>query len=49
MISDGYENIYDTAILISSDGDFTKLVNKVKKKGKNVEVCYFSECVSNEL
>lgn len=49
MLAEAYENQYDTTILISSDGDFTPLIKKVKNKGKNVEICYFSECISNEL
>ncbi len=49
MLADAYENKYDTAILISSDGDFVSLVRKVKLKGKKVELCYFTKCISNEL
>tara|TARA_Y100000310_G_C20581290_1_gene763130 strand:+ start:614 stop:1189 length:576 start_codon:yes stop_codon:yes gene_type:complete len=49
MISDAYEDKYDKAILISSDGDFTPLVERVRKLNKEVEICYFKDCVSNEL
>lgn len=49
MISDAYENKYDSAILMSSDGDFAPLVERVKKLNKEVIVCYFKDCVSNDL
>tara|TARA_Y100000310_G_C20435977_1_gene693749 strand:+ start:178 stop:771 length:594 start_codon:yes stop_codon:yes gene_type:complete len=49
MISDAYENLYDKAILISSDGDFTPLVERVRKLKKEVDVCYFEDCVSDDL
>ena len=49
MISDAYENKYDKAILISSDGDFTPLVKRVRKLKKEVDICYFKDCVSNDL
>ena len=49
MLSGAYENKYDTAILISSDGDFTPLLKKIKNIGKRSEVHYFSGCVSFDL
>lgn len=49
MLSDAYENKYDKAILISSDGDFTPLIERVKKLKKEVDICYFKNCVSNDL
>ena len=49
MISDAYEGKYDKAILISSDGDFTPLVDRVRGLNKEVEVCYFKDCISNDL
>ena len=49
MIGDAYENVYDKAILMSSDGDFTPLVKRVRKLGKDVNICYFKDCVSGEL
>lgn len=42
MLSMAYENMYDTAILVSGDGDFAPLIKKVRKLGKNVENAYFS-------
>lgn len=49
MQGDAYENKYDKAILISSDGDFTPLIERVKKLNKEVCVCYFENCVSDAL
>jgi uncharacterized LabA/DUF88 family protein len=37
MLSQAYNNGYDTAILVSGDGDFTPLLDEVKKLGKEVE------------
>ena len=49
MISDAYENKYDKAVLISSDGDFTPLVDKIRRLKKEVDICYFENCVSDDL
>ncbi|HJX50345.1 MAG TPA: NYN domain-containing protein, partial [Candidatus Nanoarchaeia archaeon] len=49
MLGDAYENKYDKAILISSDGDFAPLIERVKKLKKEVDICYFAECVSDNL
>ena len=37
IISLAYENVYDTAVLVSGDGDFVPVVKKVKELDKNVE------------
>ncbi len=42
MLSFAYENVYDTAILVSGDGDFVPVIKKIQKLGKNVENAYFS-------
>ena len=42
MLSGAYENLYDTAILISGDGDFRPVIRRVQKLGKRVENGYFS-------
>lgn len=49
MIEDCYNNKFDKVILISGDGDFTELLKRVKKKNKEIEVCYFKNCVSKVL
>ena len=37
MVKFAYNNAYDTAILISTDGDFVPAIDAVKEKGKKVE------------
>ena len=37
MVKFAYNNAYDTAILVSTDGDFVPAVEAVKEKGKHVE------------
>jgi uncharacterized LabA/DUF88 family protein len=49
MVSFAYENAYDTAILVSGDGDFVPTIKKVQKLGKGVENAYFSISRSNYL
>jgi len=41
IISLTYKNLYDTAVLVSGDGDFVPLVRKLKELDKNVEVWAF--------
>ena len=49
MIEDCYNNKFDKVILMSGDGDFAELLKRVKKKEKEIEVCYFKNCVSGIL
>ena len=42
LLTGAYENIYDTAILISSDTDLIPAIKKVKFLNKNVEYIGFS-------
>lgn len=49
MLNDAWENKFDTAILMSGDGDFAPLVENVKKKGKKVESHHFQANVSLDL
>ncbi len=49
IISLAYENAYDTAVLISGDGDFIPVVKKVKELDKNVEVWAFRYSLANAL
>jgi len=37
MVKLAHNNAYDTAILVSSDGDFVPAIQAVKEIGKNVE------------
>ncbi|MDP2949681.1 MAG: NYN domain-containing protein [Chloroflexota bacterium] len=41
MLSGAHQNLFDTAILVSSDGDFAPLVGEVRRRGKRVEYVYF--------
>lgn len=49
MIENCYNNKFDKVILISGDRDFTELLKRVKKKDKEIEVCYFKDCSSKDL
>ena len=44
-----WDNLYDTAILVSGDGDFAYAVQAVKDIGKHVEVAAFPSNLSWEL
>lgn len=44
-----FENIYDTAIIVSGDADYAYALQLVKNKGKHVEVAYFETNISREL
>lgn len=41
MVSFAYENNYDTAVIVSGDGDFVPAIKKCQKLGKKVENAYF--------
>jgi uncharacterized LabA/DUF88 family protein len=47
MVSFAYENRYDTAILVSGDGDFLPVIKKVKELNKRVEVWAFKYSLAN--
>jgi len=49
IISLAYENAYDTAVLVSGDGDFVPVVRKVKELGKNVELWAFRYSLAKSL
>lgn len=49
MLTLAWNNVYDTAILISGDGDFVEAVKSVKERGKHVENAYFKTSQSNAL
>ena len=49
MVKLAYSNAYDSAILISSDGDFVPAVQAVQEKGKNVENIGFENKFSYHL
>lgn len=49
LVSGAYENLYDTALIISGDEDFVPAIRKVQKLGKKVENIYFCTTSSNYL
>ena len=49
IISLAYENAYDKAVLVSGDGDFIPVVNKLKEMNKSVELWAFKYSLSNAL
>ncbi len=49
IISLAYENAYDTAVLVSGDGDFVPVVRKVKELDKKVEGWAFRYSLANAL
>lgn len=49
MLRYAYNDIYDIAILISSDGDFSEAVNALKDLGKHVEYAHFATGISKHL
>jgi uncharacterized LabA/DUF88 family protein len=49
MIKYARNNAYDTAILVSGDGDFTPALEFLKEFGKHIENAYFSKGRSQNL
>jgi len=49
MVKLAYDNVYDTAILVSSDGDFIPAIRVVEKIGKEVENIGFETKFSYHL
>ena len=49
MVKLAYNNAYDTAILVSSDGDFVPAIQAVKEVGKNIENIGFETKFSYHL
>ncbi len=49
LVGEAYENLYDTAIIVSGDEDFVSPINRVKKLGKKIENAWFSSGSSFNL
>ncbi|MFX0137617.1 MAG: NYN domain-containing protein, partial [Candidatus Hodarchaeota archaeon] len=49
IISLAYENAYDTAVLVSGDGDFVPVVKRVKELDKKIEIWAFRYSLANAL
>lgn len=49
LVSGAYENIYDTAIIVSGDEDFVPAIKKAQKLGKKIINAYFKSSSSASL
>ena len=49
IVSLAYENAYDTAVLVSGDGDFLPVVEKIKSLNKTLELWAFRYSLANAL
>lgn len=49
MISFGFKDVYDTAILVSGDSDFIEAVQQIKDLGKRVEISAFNKSIAPGL
>jgi uncharacterized LabA/DUF88 family protein len=48
ILKNAYEDLYDTAILVSGDGDFYPALQAAKDQGKHVEIAAFETNISPE-
>ena len=49
IVSLAFEDAYDTAVLVTGDGDFLPVVKRVKELDKNVEIWAFKYSLANAL
>lgn len=49
MLHYAWKDLYDTAILVSGDGDYAYALQTVKNEGKHVEVAYMESHASKDL
>lgn len=49
LLSTAVRNLYDTAILVTGDGDLAEAVRAVKELGRHVEVASFASGRAYEL
>lgn len=49
FVGEAYENLYDTAIIVSGDEDFISPIKRVRKLGKKIENAWFSSSSSFNL
>jgi len=49
LVSGAYENLYDTAIILSGDEDFVPAIKKAQKLGKKIINAYFKSSSSASL
>ena len=46
FVGEAYEDLYDTAIIVSGDEDFISPIKRVRKLGKKIENAWFSSSSS---
>ncbi|MBN1213268.1 MAG: NYN domain-containing protein [candidate division Zixibacteria bacterium] len=44
MVTYGFKNNYDIAIIVSADSDLVPAVENIKAEGKQVELAFFDKC-----
>ncbi|MDO8055513.1 MAG: NYN domain-containing protein, partial [Candidatus Hermodarchaeota archaeon] len=49
MLIFAHNDLYDTALLVSGDKDFTYTLQELKTLGKSVEIAAFSHALATEL
>lgn len=49
MLNFAWKDLYDIAILVSGDSDFTYALQAIKNLGKYIEIAYFEGVVSRDL
>lgn len=49
MLTGALRDSYDTAIIVSGDGDFAPVLDEIKREGKQIENATFSSCRSDAL
>ncbi|MHA1729838.1 MAG: NYN domain-containing protein [Promethearchaeota archaeon] len=49
IISGAYENAFDTAVLVSGDGDFLPVAQKINELDKSLEIWAFKYSLANTL
>ena len=49
LLSFGYRNIYDTAVIVSGDQDFLEAIKDLKYSGKRVELAAFEDSVNADF
>lgn len=49
MLSFGFRNVYDVAILVSGDGDYVSAVEEIRNLGKRVEIVSFRKSIAPNL
>jgi uncharacterized LabA/DUF88 family protein len=49
LLTFAWQDLYDSAVIVSGDADFTYALQAVKNLGKHVEVGYFENMVSRDL